>query len=42
MKQLDENLDALANLEFSQEELESIDRFAVESHIDLWRSVAQD
>jgi len=38
--QLDENLDALSNLAFSGEELEAIDRYAVESGIDLWRDVA--
>ena len=35
--QLDENLGALKNLEFSAEELAEIDRYAVESGIDLWR-----
>ena len=40
--QLDENLDALSNLEFSSEELARIDEFAVEGHIDLWRDVAED
>jgi L-glyceraldehyde 3-phosphate reductase len=35
--QLDENLDALNNLEFTDEELKRIDQFAVESGIDLWR-----
>jgi len=40
--QLDENLDALTNLEFSAEELARIDQYAVEGHIDLWRTVAED
>ena len=40
--QLDENLDALSNLEFSSEELARINEFAVEGHIDLWRDVAED
>jgi L-glyceraldehyde 3-phosphate reductase len=40
--QLDENLDALANLEFSSDELLRIDQFATEGHIDLWRKVAED
>ena len=40
--QLDENLDALANLEFTGEELARIDQYAVEGHIDLWRTVAED
>jgi L-glyceraldehyde 3-phosphate reductase len=35
--QLDENLDALKNLAFSKEELTTIDAFAVESGVDLWR-----
>jgi L-glyceraldehyde 3-phosphate reductase len=37
VEQLDENLDALANLAFSPEELALIDRHAVEGGIDLWR-----
>jgi len=40
VKQLDENLDALKNLSFSQDELDLIDKYAVESGIDLWRDVA--
>ncbi|MGA7833724.1 MAG: aldo/keto reductase, partial [Acidimicrobiales bacterium] len=35
--QLDDNLDALNNLAFSDDELARIDRYAVESGIDLWR-----
>lgn len=35
--QLDDNLDALNNLAFSDEELTRIDEYAVESGIDLWR-----
>ncbi len=38
--QLDDNLDALDYLEFSDEELAEIDRHAVEGNIDLWRGVA--
>ena len=38
--QLDQNLDALDNLEFSPEELAEIDQFAVEGDIDLWRGPA--
>ena len=38
--QLDANLDALDYLEFSDDELEAIDRHAVEGGIDLWRGVA--
>ena len=35
--QLDENLGALANLDFTQEELAEIDKYASDSGIDLWR-----
>jgi L-glyceraldehyde 3-phosphate reductase len=41
VEQLDENLVALENLSFSEEELARIDRYAVEGDIDLWRDVAQ-
>ncbi|MET0207089.1 MAG: L-glyceraldehyde 3-phosphate reductase [Thermoleophilaceae bacterium] len=34
--QLEQNLAALGNLEFSNEELEEIDRYAVEAGINLW------
>lgn len=34
--QLEENLGALAGLEFSQEELTEIDRYAGEGNVDLW------
>ena len=40
VEQLDENLDALLSLSFTPHELEAIDRYAVESGIDLWRDVA--
>jgi L-glyceraldehyde 3-phosphate reductase len=40
VQQLDENLDALNNLDFSSDELARIDHHAVESGIDLWRTVA--
>jgi L-glyceraldehyde 3-phosphate reductase len=40
VKQLEENLGALANLAFSPDELSTIDQFAVESGIDLWRAPA--
>jgi L-glyceraldehyde 3-phosphate reductase len=40
--QLDENLDALKNLDFTDEELKHIDQFAVESGIDLWRRPATE
>jgi L-glyceraldehyde 3-phosphate reductase len=40
VSQLDENLDALHNLQFTSEELADIDRYAVEGNIDLWRGPA--
>ena len=40
--QLDENLDALDNLDFTDEELKRIDQFAVESGVDLWRRPATE
>jgi len=40
VEQLDDNLDALNHSEFSREELETIDRFAVEGGVDLWRPVS--
>ena len=40
VEQLDENLAALDSLTFTSDELARIDRFAVESGIDLWREVA--
>jgi L-glyceraldehyde 3-phosphate reductase len=38
--QLDDNLDALNNLAFSDDELARIDQYAVESGVDLWRGPA--
>jgi L-glyceraldehyde 3-phosphate reductase len=40
VEQLESNLAALDNLEFTPQELERIDAHAVESGIDLWREVA--
>jgi L-glyceraldehyde 3-phosphate reductase len=40
VRQLDENLDALNALSFSDDELSRIDEHAVESSIDLWRDPA--
>ncbi|NKX50475.1 L-glyceraldehyde 3-phosphate reductase [Arthrobacter deserti] len=37
VEQLEQNLAAVRNLEFTPEEVGTIDRFAVESGIDLWR-----
>ena len=42
VEQLDENLEALNNLDFTDEELTRIDQFAVESGIDLWRRPATE
>jgi L-glyceraldehyde 3-phosphate reductase len=40
VEQLEQNLGALANQQFSDEELLQIDEYAVEGGIDLWREVA--
>lgn len=37
VQQLDNSLDALQNLSFSEDELNEIDKYATESGIDLWR-----
>ena len=37
VEQLDENLGALDNLEFTADELTEIDQYASDSGIDLWR-----
>jgi L-glyceraldehyde 3-phosphate reductase len=39
--QLDENLGALNNLDFSDAELTSIDEYATEAGVDLWRSSSE-
>jgi L-glyceraldehyde 3-phosphate reductase len=41
LEQLDDSLDALNHSEFSREELETIDRLAVEGDVDLWRAVSR-
>ena len=38
VKQLEQNIGALDHLEFSQEEMAEIDRYATESKINLWAS----
>ena len=38
--QLDDSLDSLKKIEFSEQELKEIDRHALEGGIDLWRSVS--
>jgi L-glyceraldehyde 3-phosphate reductase len=37
VSQLDQNLDAVANLQFTADELAEIDQYAVEGDIDIWR-----
>jgi L-glyceraldehyde 3-phosphate reductase len=39
--QLDENIGALNNLDFSTAELTSIDEYATEAGVDLWRSSSE-
>jgi L-glyceraldehyde 3-phosphate reductase len=41
VEQLDNSLDALKKLEFSDAELKEIDRYAVDSDIDLWRNARE-
>jgi len=36
--QLDENLGALDNLDFSNAELRAIDEYAADAGVDIWRS----
>ena len=38
--QLEQNVSALDNLEFSSDEIATIDRYAVDGEIDLWRTPA--
>jgi L-glyceraldehyde 3-phosphate reductase len=40
--QLDDSLDSLKKLKFSEQELEEIDKYAQEGGIDLWRSVSEE
>jgi L-glyceraldehyde 3-phosphate reductase len=40
VRQLEDNVAALQNLDFSPEELTEIDRYAIDSGIDLWRGAA--
>jgi L-glyceraldehyde 3-phosphate reductase len=42
VEQLDNSLDALKKLEFSEAELKEIDRHAVDSGIDLWRNAREN
>jgi L-glyceraldehyde 3-phosphate reductase len=41
VRQVEENLKALNNLELSDQELAEIDSYAVEAGVDLWRGVAE-
>jgi L-glyceraldehyde 3-phosphate reductase len=41
IEQLDHSLEALNNVEFSQDELREIDRFATEGEVDLWKVSAK-
>jgi L-glyceraldehyde 3-phosphate reductase len=38
--QLDQNVAALGDLEFTADEIATIDRYAVDGNIDLWRTPA--
>jgi L-glyceraldehyde 3-phosphate reductase len=41
VEQLDDSLDAVKNLQFSEAELKEIDRYAVEGEIDLWKGARE-
>jgi L-glyceraldehyde 3-phosphate reductase len=41
VQQLDDSLDAIKNLEFTQTELEAIDRHAQEAGIDIWKGARE-
>ncbi|AOX19533.1 L-glyceraldehyde 3-phosphate reductase [Kozakia baliensis] len=41
VQQLDDSLDALKNQSFNSEELNLIDQYAREGHIDLWRNLSE-
>jgi L-glyceraldehyde 3-phosphate reductase len=41
VRQLEDNLGALGNLNFSDEELEEIDRYAVDSGINIWAASSE-
>jgi L-glyceraldehyde 3-phosphate reductase len=41
VSQLEQNLGALDRLDFDQSELEQIDRYAVEGHIDIWATSSE-
>jgi L-glyceraldehyde 3-phosphate reductase len=38
VRQLEQNIGALSNLDFTDEELAEIDRYATEGEINLWAS----
>ena len=41
VKQLEENVEALDNLDFTDDELKQIDEYAVDSGINLWEGPSQ-
>jgi L-glyceraldehyde 3-phosphate reductase len=41
VEQLDNSLDALKNLQFTDAELEEIDRYAHDGSIDIWKSARE-
>ena len=41
VQQLDNSLDAIERLQFSDEELQEIDKYAQESSIDLWKEARE-
>ena len=41
VEQLDDSLDAVKNLQFSEAELKEIDRYAVDGEIDLWKGARE-
>jgi L-glyceraldehyde 3-phosphate reductase len=42
VEQLDNSLDATKNLQFTDAELNEIDKYAVDSAIDLWKSAREE
>jgi L-glyceraldehyde 3-phosphate reductase len=40
VRQLEQNVASLSNLDFSDDELQEIDKYAVDGGVDLWRSVS--
>jgi L-glyceraldehyde 3-phosphate reductase len=42
VEQLDDSLGALDNLEFGDEELATLDRYATDAHINIWARSSSD